>query len=128
MRVVRPSILKWFVTGLFAVVAITGQALHSLPGCGHCPCDDHGSPTCAGHACDARVQSGHESSDCGHSAADCSICKFFSQAKILGHAWHSGGDTPLVASIALLPAAFYPTAPVHAFDARGPPAAPSVIL
>ncbi len=125
MCVLRSAILNWFVTGLFAAVAVLGQALHGLPGCNHRVCDSHCAEDCGGeqaeYAC--AVQPGHESSACDHAAADCSICKFFSQAKALGQFGPSADCATLVADVPARATIFAPLAPHRPFDARGPPTA-----
>jgi hypothetical protein len=125
MRVLRSAILNWFVTGLFAAVAVLGQALHGLPGCNHGVCDSHCDEDCgcehSEHAC--AVRPGHESSPCNHAAADCSICKFFSQAKALGQFGPSADCATLVADVPSWATIFASLVPLRPFDARGPPAA-----
>lgn len=126
----RQRILKWLVAAVFAAVAVGGQALHDLPGCGHglCGLASHakGHACCSGHHghhdCDDEqpASGGSESHSTG---ADCLICKFFSQGKILEAPSVTVEALPLVAAVSPVRQAFYPIANALAFDARGPPAA-----
>ena len=134
MHAARQPILNWLLTAVFAAVAIGGQALHDLPGCGHGPCfvDLRGRchSDCVDHAYhhQANVQPLRGGSDCDLSAADCLICKFFSQGKILEGTRVASESLPLILAVSPAGQAFYPAPSPRGFDARGPPAAFGVIL
>jgi hypothetical protein len=130
----RQRILKWLVAVVFAAVAVGGQALHDLPGCGHRLCGvavhAHGHEECTGHGChpaDGTEQPASDESDSPSTGTDCQICKFFSQSKIVDAPAVAVESQPLVVAVSLPPRVFYPIACPSAFDARGPPAVVAVV-
>ena len=127
------SILTWFVTGVFAVLAVAGQSLHLIPGCGHdctheeheavCQHGEHPDGSCpdCDHGAQCRVE--HGCVALGSAADDCQICKHFARVQLLSQSIPADCVLPVVSRLRPSYAAPAAAAAPLSFEARAPPAA-----
>jgi hypothetical protein len=118
------SVLRWSLAGILAATSLLGNELHDLFGIHHagelglCDCHDLGT---VGHQGEPSVAAGH--SDGCDDGANCPICNYLAQARIVGERVQAIVLSASVPSFVLPARLSAPTPDLQPFQARAPPAA-----
>ncbi len=123
LRGLASSILKWGLAGILAATSLLGSQLHEILGIHHaghlhaCVCAGNGPARPDG----VSVAAGH--SACCDDEANCPICNYLAQGRIVGQRFAGVSVTVSVPERSPAVPLFLPSALLQPFQARAPPAA-----